>query len=92
MSQSRHLSNCGGLHSTLRLGPRGSLLVTERSSIKALGREVSGERTVSSVYMCGWDGGGGPLATLLLAQSLPLTHHVPPLVLFPLDVGSGRGL
>ena len=38
----------------------------------------------------GW--GEGPLATLLLAQSLPLTHPVPPLVLFPLDVGSGRGL
>lgn len=59
MSQAGHLSNCGGLHATLRLGPRGSLLVTERSSIKALGREVSGERTMSSVYMCGWDGGGG---------------------------------
>lgn len=92
MSQAGHLSNCGGLHATLRLGPRGSLLVTERSSIKALGREVSGERTMSSVYMCGWDGGGGSLAKLLLAQSLPLTYHVPPLVLFPLDVGSGRGL
>lgn len=80
MSQASHVSNCGGLHSTLRLGPRGDLLVTEQSSIQALG-EVSGERTMSSVYMCGWDGGGGSLAKLLLAQSLPLTHHVSSLVL-----------
>lgn len=72
MSQASHVSNCGGLLSTLRLGPRGDLLVTEQSNIQALG-EVSGERTLSSVYMCGWDGGGGSLAKLLLAQSLHIT-------------------
>lgn len=90
MSQAGHLSNCGDLHATLRLGPRGSLLVTERSNIKALGEGGLGKNH-ELVYMCGWDGGGG-ISGKVCHQSLPLTYHVPPEVLFPLDVGSGRGL
>ena len=90
MSQASHISNCGGLHSTLRLGPRGDLLVTEQHS--SSGGGFWGKNHELCVYV--WVGWGWGISGKASASSVaaPDTSRVLSGPQFPLDVGSGRSL
>ena len=90
MSQASHVSNCGGLHSTLRLGPRGDLLVTEQHS--SSGGGFWGKNHELCVYVGGGWGWGISGKASASSVAAPDTSHVLSGPQFPLDVGSGRGL